>query len=103
MTTLPQPTDCCNPCAGARSACVVECGDTDGQHTFVVDNTAEARAIAGDSGLTDRDIVIKLGDLVAGDGFGVTYYFDINSSAADNGASVLLVTAFPVGRLLQYI
>lgn len=102
VTTLPQPTDCCNPCAGARTACVVECSDSGaGNATWVVNTTIDARALPAT--VADRDIVIKLGDITAGDGNGITYYFDVNSSAADNGASVLAITAKPIGRLLQYI
>jgi hypothetical protein len=102
MTTLPQPTDCCNPCAGARTACTVEC-DTSGT-VDAVPTTAEARAFPGPYSLYQR--LDKLGDTAPQDGFGVAYYFDTNSYAVDNGLSVLKpnsIDAADPGRWLQFI
>lgn len=105
MTTLPQPTDCCNPCAGARSACAVTC-DNSGD-SIAVPTTADLRAFLPASGeFTLYQMKSKLGDVTINDGGGADYYFDTASFAVDNGASVVKPGSIDIadaGRWLQHV
>lgn len=102
MTTLPNPLDCCTPCAGARTACTVECDDTGS--SVAVPTTVELRAFPGPFTLYQR--IDRLGDTTPTDGFGMEYWFNTSSFAADNGTTIIKpdsVDASAAGRWVQWI
>ncbi len=103
-STLPSANDCCTPCAHATPTVVVVTPGGDSSSTSQVFDTLEDLR-AYESALAElARYAIVLGETVPGDGNGRHYWFDVDGSDADNGASVIRPDDFiGTGVWRQYI